>query len=134
MAHVTRGRDRNGAHLTGVRLCTAADDHPGFIDIALTPQTRATTERDDPVTTSALASVDCDDYVDHFTNDPIPTEGTHIYKFPENPSQSSHSTLTRAQATTEPSQSSPPGIDATTKASKPRQKRDEWPYGKHQLA
>jgi P4 family phage/plasmid primase-like protien len=132
MAAVTRGRDRNGAHLTGLRLRTSTDEHQGFIDTALAPQTRATTERDDPVTTSALGSVDCDDYDDSFTNQPTPQP--HIYKFSENPSQPSHSTLPRVGAISEPSQSTPSRLDATTKPSKPHQKRAEWPYGKRRAS
>jgi putative DNA primase/helicase len=102
---VTRGRDRHGAHLTGIRLRTAAESQEhGFIDLAIKPLTPTSTGRDDSVTTPTLVSVDCDD-CDDFSIKEIPPPPTPIYKNRLNPSQSSQPAPTRLDTISYPSHS-----------------------------
>lgn len=135
MAQVEKHRDKDGVHLTGIRLRTHKDHNiGGFIDSA-TSSRRTMQEPVDSMKASTPDNADYVDYVDSSINDlPSPPydRSSHVLEFPKKSTYPTESSLPRDQAYIEPSPPYTAHPDTTGKSPKPHQKREEWVYGKRQ--
>ena len=127
---IWKGRDRDGAFITGIALRRPADGYQSFIADMLATQTRADTGRDDSVTTSTPGSVDCDDYVNLSINKSISSSPPYTYENAPHPSHPSQPTPERNQAITDPSRPVTTRVSPDKQPEKSRRTGDRWIFGK----
>jgi putative DNA primase/helicase len=129
-ADIQKGRNKNGAFITGIALRPQHSEAQSFIEAMLASPTPADTGRDNLVTTSTLGSVDYVDYVDSSINQHTPESPKYIQDISLNPAYPSHSTLPGKQPVTNPSHSVTTRVQPDQVLSKPHMTGDWGVYGK----